>query len=51
MAKREPATRVAGYMDSRTVSRVVGRKGDLLGAIFVGFAGVPFDGEVVEACL
>jgi hypothetical protein len=30
-------------MDSKTVSRVVGRKGDLRDAIFVGFKGLPFD--------
>lgn len=35
-------------MDSMTVSRVVGRKGDLRDAILVSFDGVPFDVLGVE---
>jgi len=31
----EPMKRVAGYMDNKTVSSVVGRNGDLRAAIFV----------------
>jgi len=31
----EPMKRVAGYMDNKTVSSVVGRNGDLRDAIFV----------------
>lgn len=35
-------------MESKIVSRVVGRKGDLREAILVGFDGVPFDVLGVE---
>jgi len=41
-AKREPMTRVAGYMDKRIVSREVGRKGDLLAVIFAVVEELPF---------
>jgi hypothetical protein len=35
-------------MDSKTVSRVVGRKGDLRAAIVIGFEGLPVDAPRVE---
>jgi len=41
-AKSEPMTRVTGYMDSRIVSKDVGRKGDRLVDIFFAVGELPF---------